>query len=104
MLREAAAAVTEAITDERDQLDPQLLADLRRRYDDAVEWGIITNRHRDWAKGNHPGYNLAKRLHDKAEQVWTFTQISPYLGQTTPANRPSKGPNAIKPSPATGTR
>jgi transposase len=74
VLCEAAAAVTEATTDERDQLDPQLLADLRQRYDHAVVWGITTNQHRDWAKGNHPGYNLAKRLHDKAEQVWTFTR------------------------------
>ena len=47
-------------------LDPQLLAGMRERYDDAVHWGIITNRHRDWPKGNHPGYNLAKRFHDKA--------------------------------------
>jgi transposase len=71
VLREAAAAVTDATTD---QLDPALLADLRARYDHAVAWGIITNRHRDWAKGNHPGYTLAKRLHDKADQVWTFTR------------------------------
>ena len=71
VLREAAAAVTEATTD---QLDPQLLAGLRARYDHAVAWGITTNRHRSWPKGNHPGYNLAKRLHDKAEQVWTFTR------------------------------
>jgi hypothetical protein len=69
VLRAAAAAVTEAITDEREQLEPQLLAHLRQRYDHAVGWGIATNRHRNWAKGNHPGYNLATRLHDKAEQV-----------------------------------
>jgi transposase len=74
VLREAAVAVTEATTDGRDQLDPPLLADLRRRYDHAVGWGITTNRHRDWPKGNHPGYNLAIRLNDKADQVWTFTQ------------------------------
>ena len=74
MLREAAAAVTTAHTEDRDQLDPQLLAGLRRRYDHAVGWGITTNRHRDWARGNHPGYNLATRLRDKAEQVWTFTR------------------------------
>jgi hypothetical protein len=74
VLREAAAAVTTAHTEDRDQLDPQLLAGLRRRYDHAVGWGITTNRHRDWARGNHPGYNLATRLRDKAEQVWTFTR------------------------------
>lgn len=67
VLRQAAATVT-------DEPDPQLLADLRHRYDRAVAWGITTNRHRDWTKGNHPGYNLAKRLADKADQVWTFTR------------------------------
>ncbi len=74
VLREAAAAVTAAKTDGRDHLDPQLLADLRQRYDHAIAWGITTNQHRDWDKGRHPGYNLAKRLHDKADQVWTFTR------------------------------
>jgi hypothetical protein len=74
VLREAAAAVTDATTNNRDQLDPQLLTNLRARYDHAVTWGITTNRHRDWATGNHPGYTLAKRLHDKADQVWTFTR------------------------------
>lgn len=74
VLREAAAAVTEATTNQRDHLDPQVLADLRTRYDHAVKWGITTNRHREWAKGNHPGYTLATRLHDKADQVWTFTR------------------------------
>ena len=53
MLCEAAAAVTAAHTDGRDHLDPQLLADLRRRYDDAVSWGIATNRHRDWPVDRH---------------------------------------------------
>jgi hypothetical protein len=74
VLREAAAAVTTAQIQGHDQLDPQLLADLHARYDHAVEWGITTNRHRDWPKGNHPGYNLATRLRDKADQVFTFTR------------------------------
>jgi transposase len=74
VLREAAAAVTEATTHHRDQLDPHLLADLRARYESAVTWGIATNRHRTWPKGNHPGYTLAKRLQDKADQVFTFTR------------------------------
>ena len=73
-LGEAAAAVEQAKANDRAALDPQLLDELRKRYDDAVHWGMITNRHRDWPRGNHPGYNLAKRLHDKAEQVWLFTR------------------------------
>jgi transposase len=89
VLREAAAAVTETTTD---QLDPQLLADLRRRYDHAVTWGITTNRHREWAKGNHPGYTLAKRLHDKADQVWTFTQNLAVPWTNNASEQALKGP------------
>lgn len=92
VLREAAAAVTQATTDERDQLDPQLLADLRKRYDDAVRWGITTNRHRDWPKGNHPGYNLATRLHDKADQVWTFTRNLAVPWTNNASEQALKGP------------
>jgi hypothetical protein len=92
VLREAAAAVTEAITEQRDQLDPQLLAELRRRYDHAVGWGITTNRHRDWPKGHHPGYNLATRLHDKADQVWTFTQNFAVPWTNNASEQALKGP------------
>jgi hypothetical protein len=75
VLREANSAVARAVADERGQLDPDLLAGLRARYDAAVRWGEITNRHRDWDGGkNHPGYVLARRLAAKAEQVWLFTR------------------------------
>ena len=73
ILREAAAAVETARNNRETRLDPELLAGLRARYDEAVAWGITTNRLRDWHKGNHPGYNLATRLQDKAGQVWLFT-------------------------------
>lgn len=72
ILREAAAAVEAARKDGKTQLGPVLLAGLRARYDEQVAWGITTNRLRDWHQGNHPGYNLAKRLQDKASQVWLF--------------------------------
>lgn len=74
VLREAHAAVQAAHAGDADHLDPTLLADLRDRYDKAVSWGQATNRHRDWAKGNHPGYNLAHRLATKTDQVWLFTK------------------------------
>jgi transposase len=74
VLRETAEAVDAVRTAGAEQLDPELLADLRARYDKAVDWGIATNRHRDWHKGNHPGYTLATRLEDKAEQVWLFAR------------------------------
>jgi transposase len=92
VLREAAAAVTDATTHHRDQLDPQLLADLRARYDHAITWGIATNRHRDWATGNHPGYTLAKRLRDKADQVWTFTQNLSVPWTNNASEQALKGP------------
>jgi transposase len=74
VLRDTAKAVDEARTAGADQLAPDLMADLRARYDKAVAWGITTNRHRDWHKGNHPGYTLAQRLKDKADQVWLFAK------------------------------
>ena len=33
----------------------------------------IINLSRPWHKGNHPGLVLARRLKDKAAQVWLFT-------------------------------
>lgn len=74
VLRDAAKAVDDARAAGAEQLDSELLADLRARYDKAIHWGITTNRHRNWHKGNHPGYTLAQRLKDKAEQVWLFTK------------------------------
>ena len=53
--------------------DPQVIADLRTRYDQAVSFGITHNRHRDWHDGNHPGYALGSWLHGCAPQVWLFT-------------------------------
>jgi hypothetical protein len=74
VLREAAGAVDEARAAGATTLDPHLAAGFRARYDKAVAWGTATNRHRDWNEGNHPGYTLAKRLAEKAEQVWLFTR------------------------------
>jgi transposase len=55
-------------------LDPTHLADLRERYDTAVDSGITHNRHRDWdGDGNHPGYTLATWMKTHAAQVWHFT-------------------------------
>ena len=88
VLREAAAAVTDA----HDQLDSPLLADLRQRYDRALAWGITTHRHRTWAKGNHPGYNLATRPHDKADQLWTFTRNLAVPWTNNASEQALKGP------------
>ena len=45
------------------------------RYNQAVRWGISTNRHRAWKDDkNHPGYVLAGRLKNKASQVWLWAR------------------------------
>lgn len=55
-------------------LDPRRLAELRERYDHAVDTGIIHNRHRGWdGGGNHPAFTLATWLKTYAAQVWHFT-------------------------------
>jgi hypothetical protein len=75
VLTEAHTAVEAARSRGEDALDPKLLADLRARYDAAVEFGITHNRHRPWdGDGNHPGYRLAAWLKTYADQVWTFTR------------------------------
>jgi hypothetical protein len=62
-------------------LDPALLAEFRARYDKAVTWRQATNRHRDWPKGSHPGYALARRMADKADRVWLHDCVFPALDQ-----------------------
>ena len=74
------------------QLDPGLLADLRARYGKQIAWGITTNRHRDWHQGNHPGYNLARRLHDKAGQVWLFARNFKIPWTNNASEQALKGP------------
>jgi hypothetical protein len=75
ILGEAHDAVTAAKAAGRSQLDPDLLADLRARYDTAVASGVNRHRHRDWdGDGNHPGYALANWLSQYAEQVWLFAR------------------------------
>jgi hypothetical protein len=74
VLTEAHTAVEAAKAHGQAALDPDLLAGLRARYDAAVEFGIVHNRHRPWdGDGNHPGYKLAAWLKTYADQVWTFT-------------------------------
>lgn len=71
-LREAISAVNTARANGATSLHPRLLARLRRCYDTGVTVGISTNTSRRWHKGNHPGLQLAKRLHRKANQLWIF--------------------------------
>jgi hypothetical protein len=74
ILREAHQAVEAARARGSTALDPQILQDLRERYDQAVRTGIIHNRLRDWDSGNHPGYALGCWLRDYKEQVFLFTR------------------------------
>ena len=74
ILREARRAVSAARARGDTALDPELLEDLRERYDQAVRSGIIHNRLRDWDTGNHPGYALGCWLRGYKEQVFLFTR------------------------------
>ena len=74
ILREAHRAVEDARARGSTALDPQVLKDLRDRYDTAVSTGIIHNRLRDWHDGNHPGYALGCWLRDYKEQVFLYTR------------------------------
>ncbi|MCW2890743.1 MAG: transposase [Actinomycetia bacterium] len=74
VLRDAHAAVEAARARGDTALDQKALNDLRERYDQAVSFGIIHNRLRDWDTGNHPGYALGCWLRDYKEQVFLFTR------------------------------
>jgi hypothetical protein len=74
ILGEAHRAVEDARARGSTELAPQVLDDLRERYDQAVKSGNIHNRLRDWDTGNHPGYALACWLRDYKEQVFLFTR------------------------------
>ena len=73
VLREAHQAAEDALARGDPAIDAELLAKLRQRYDEAAQFGITHNRHRDWHDGNHPGYVLGCWLHQYADQVWLFT-------------------------------
>ena len=92
VLRDANAAVGAAVAGGERHLDAELLASLRNRYDSSVAEGIAVNRNQPWPKGNHPGYNLAKRLHDKADQVWLFTSRFDVPRTNNASERALKGP------------
>jgi hypothetical protein len=89
-LTDAKAAVAKAKADGQTALDPDLLAGLQARYDKAVAWGMLTNQHRDWPTGRHPGYNLAKRLQIRAVQVWRFTQDFAVPFTNNPCEQPQR--------------
>jgi transposase len=74
ILREANQAVTEARARGDTALDQAILDRLRDRYDKAAEFGATRNRLRDWHKGNHPGYALARWLQAHKDQVLLFTR------------------------------
>ena len=93
VLGDAHRAVQDTLAAGQGTLDPDLLADLRERYDTAVHWGEITNRLRDWDDGkNHPGYVLARRLKTKAEQVWLFTRDFAVPWTNNASEQAIKGP------------
>lgn len=71
-LRDANKHVRQA-RDTGKEIDRKRIADARWRYHQGVLVGISVNLSRPWPKGKHPGLVLARRLKDKADQVWLFT-------------------------------
>ena len=97
VLREAHQAVEDARSrgqpGRQPALGADLLAGLRRRYDDAVAFGITHNRLRDWdGDGNHPGYALGCWLREHADQAWLFTTAFEVEWTSNSAERAVKGP------------
>jgi hypothetical protein len=90
-LKAAATLVDQASATGTD-IDAQAVATARQRYDQAVLVGISDNRSRPWHKGNHPGLVLARRLHDKADEVWRFTQDTRTPWTNNVSERALKGP------------
>ena len=74
VLRDAHQAVEDARSRGDTALDQRVLDGLLERYDTAAEFGRIHSRLRDWDKGNHPGYALARWLAGYREQVFLFTR------------------------------
>jgi len=101
-LTEAHTAVQDAKADHRNALNPELLAELRERYDKAVDSGIVHNRHRDWHTGNHPGYTLPPGSRPTPSKSGISPHNSTSTGPRMPPNAASNPPNDTKPSPATG--
>jgi len=93
VLRQAHQAVEDALARGSPALDADLLNGLRERYDEAVSFGIIHNRLRDWdGGGNHPGYVLGCWLREHAGQVWLFTTEFEVEWTSNSAERAVKGP------------
>jgi hypothetical protein len=93
ILREANQAVADAKAARACRLDPDRLAGLRQRYNEAVAWGVTTNRCRAWpGDKNHPGYVLARRLQDKTDQVWLWTTNFAVPWTNNAAERALKSP------------
>jgi transposase IS66 family protein len=96
-------AVAEAAAAGRTQLDPELLASMRQRYDREVHWGEITNRLRDWDDGRTtPATRSPAASEPKPNRSGCSPATSPCPGLTTPASRQSRARNAIRRSPGTG--
>jgi len=92
VLREANAAAREARARGATALDQELLGGIRDRYDKAAAFGVTHNRLRDWHKGNHPGYALARWLQEYKEQVLLFTRDLTIDWTSNAAERAVKAP------------
>jgi hypothetical protein len=77
ILREAHQATAGARARDEPRADPELLAKLRQRYDEAVTSGITHNRHRDWHDG-------VRRLAVSGQLVSILLPLAPTTSHSAP--------------------
>jgi hypothetical protein len=59
--------------------------------DRGADGAALADGH-DWHGGNRPGHKLARRLADKADQVWLFTKNLAVSWRNNPAEQALRGP------------
>jgi hypothetical protein len=94
-LKAAAKLVDQATatgTDINAEASATALAHARKLYDQALLVGISDNLSRPWHQGNHPGLVLARRLQNKADEVWLFTKDTRTPWTNNASERALKGP------------
>jgi hypothetical protein len=103
VLREAAAAVAETITDGREQLDPNYWPTCVNATTTRSDGASPPTATAAGPTATTPDTTSPHASTTRPNRSGPSPEASPCRGQTTPASKPSKAPNAIKPSPATGT-
>ncbi|MGH3828122.1 MAG: IS66 family transposase [Pseudonocardiaceae bacterium] len=104
ILREANTAVAGATAAGHDHLDPRYSPTCADATTTRSPGASPPTDTATGPKATTPDTTSPHAWPTKPNKSGPSPETSPYPGQTTPASKPSKAPNDIKPSPATGTR